>query len=575
MGYPVVKSLLPLALAAALAACAPPKPYPLPEPTPPAEQVAAAAISATSLLENVSVLASDEFEGRLPGGAGEAKTIDFLEQQFRALGLQPGNPDGSYLQRVPLVGITGTPAIQISVGKAGKPLAMEHGKDYVAVTSRFLPEVTVSNSSLVFVGYGVQAPEYDWDDYKGLDLKGKTLVMLINDPPVRTLGGSGTELDPALFAGKGMTYYGRWTYKFEMASQLGAAAAIIVHETEPAAYPWSVVQNSWTGEQFELAAPDRNLGRVPVQAWMTVDKARALFAAAGKDFDELKRDAAHPNFTPVNLRAKASFQIRNTVRYVDSHNVVARLPGSDPALANETLVYTAHWDHLGRDPSLQGDQIFNGAVDNATGTAGLIEIARAYRALPAPPKRSVLFLAVTAEEQGLLGSRHYARNPLYPLAKTTGLINMDALNPWGPTSDIQVVGSGKTTLEDVLAEVATARGRETVPDAHPEKGGYYRSDQFEFAKVGVPGLYACRGNRLIGQPEGAGEEKSKAFTASHYHGVGDQVRPDWNLEGAANDLRLLFEVGYRVAQDQAVVEWKDGAEFKAIREASLRKAAAP
>ncbi|MDP3858986.1 MAG: M28 family metallopeptidase [Stagnimonas sp.] len=557
------------AVTAALSACAASQPQPLPDPPLPPEVEAGKAISAAGLLENIAVLASDEFEGRLPGGAGEAKTVAHLEQQFRRLGLQPGNPDGRYVQEVPLVGISGTPSMSLAVGKSGAPLPMAHGEDFVAVTSRFLPEVSVSNSSLVFVGYGVQAPEYDWDDYKGIDVRGKTLVMLINDPAVRTLGGSGTELDGAMFAGKGMTYYGRWTYKFEIASKLGAAAAIIVHETEPAAYPWDVVRNSWSGEQFELAAPDRNLGRVPVQAWITVDKARALFKAAGRDFDALKRDAAHPNFTPVKLKATASFKISNQVRYVDSHNVVARLPGSDPSLAAETVIYSAHWDHLGRDGALQGDQIYNGAVDNASGVAGLIEIAKAYKALPSAPKRSVLFLAVTAEEQGLLGSRYYARNPLYPLVKTPALINMDALNPWGPTKDLQVVGSGQTTLEDTLAEVLTRKGRNTVPDAHPEKGSYYRSDQFEFAKVGVPGLYACRGSVAIDRPEGWLEEQNKAYTRTDYHNVSDHVRADWNLDGAARDLQALFEVGYRVAEGRATAGWKEGSEFKAIREASL------
>jgi Zn-dependent M28 family amino/carboxypeptidase len=364
-------------------------------------------------------------------------------------------------------------------------------------------------------------------------------------------------------------YYGRWTYKFEMASKLGAAGAIIVHETEPAAYPWSVVQNSWTGEQFELAAPDGNMSRVPVQAWITVDKARELFTAAGRDFDELRRDASHPNFVPVSLRAKASFQIRNEIRHVDSHNIVARLPGSDPQLARETVIYTAHWDHLGRDPGLAGDQIFNGAVDNATGTAGLLEIAKAYKALPVAPKRSVLFLAVTAEEQGLLGSRHYARNPLYPLLQTAAVINMDALNPWGPTREIQVMGYGQTTLEETLAEVLAAKGRVAMPDATPERGSYYRSDQFEFAKVGVPGLYACRGSQAIGQPEGWLAEKNKVFTSNSYHNVSDEVREDWNLDGAAQDMQALFEVGYRLAQGSASAEWKSGSEFKAIREASL------
>lgn len=560
----MLKKLSLATLVAGLVACAAPPPYPLPEPETPVEQIAGKAISAAGLATTIGALASDAFEGRLPGTPGEDKTVAYLSEQFKALGLKPGNPDGRYVQDVPLVGIDGTPSLSFQAGKT--TLAMTPGKDFVAATPRFVPEVTVSNSNLVFVGYGVQAPEYDWDDYKGLNVKGKTLVMLINDPPVR---GADGQLDPTKFAGKGMTYYGRWTYKFEIGSKLGAAAVIIVHETEPAAYPWSVVEHSWTGEQFELAAPDKNMSRVPVQAWITVDKARALFAAGGRDYDELKQDAVHPNFQPVSIKAKANFHISNQVRTVESHNIVARLPGSDPRLAAETVIYTAHWDHLGRDNHLQGDQIFNGAVDNASGVAGLLEIAKAYQALPSPPKRSVLFLAVTAEEQGLLGSRHYARNPLYPLPLTSAVINMDALNPWGPTKDLQVIGSGQTTMEDTLAAVLADRGRIAVPDAQPEKGSYYRSDQFEFAKVGVPGLYACRGSQAIGQPEGWLAEKNKVFTSNSYHNVSDEVREDWNLAGAANDMQALFEVGYRLAQGTATAEWKSGSEFKAIREASL------
>jgi Zn-dependent M28 family amino/carboxypeptidase len=529
-------------------------------------------IDAADLLRHTSVLASDAFEGRAPATPGEEKTVAYLTEQFRAVGLQPGNPDGTYVQDVPLVGITGTPEMTLKVG--GRRLPLKPLKDFVATTARFVPSVEVKDSELVFVGYGVQAPEYDWDDYKGLDVKGKTLVMLINDPAIPDPQDP-SQLDEAMFRGKAMTYYGRWTYKYEIAARLGAAGAIIVHETEPAAYPWTVVENSWGGEQFELAASDRNLSRLPVQAWITRERAVELFSTAGQDFEALKRRALQRDFQPVTLKhSSMTARIRNQVREVASRNVLGAVPGSDPALKHQWIVYTAHWDHLGRNASLDGDSIYNGAVDNATGTAALIEIAQAFNALGAAPRRSILFLAVTAEEQGLLGSRHYASHPLYPLEQTVANINMDALAPWGPTTDLQVMGHGQNTLETVLEAVAKAGSRRIVPDQHPEKGSYYRSDQFEFAKRGVPALYARSGIDIIGRP-GHGEAMQKLYTANDYHKPSDEVRADWDLSGIAQDLQLLFEVGYRVAQDDAWPQWKDGSEFKAIREAALTKRRAP
>ncbi len=572
----ILKSSLIVLAAAALGACAatPPAEPTTPAAAAPAEPLtlARSSIDTADLLRHVQVLASDDFEGRAPATPGEEKTVAYLTQQFQAVGLQPGHPDGRYVQNVPLVGIDGQPAMTLKVGR--KTMKLEPRKDFVATTSRFVPRVDVQNSELVFVGYGVQAPEYGWDDYKGLDVTGKTIVMLINDPAIPDPRDP-SRLDETMFRGKAMTYYGRWTYKYEIASRLGAAGAIIVHETEPAAYPWSVVENSWGGEQFELAAADRNMSRVPVQAWITRDRAVELFKAAGQDFEALKQQALRPDFKPVRLKqATATMSVTNTVREVASRNVVGAIRGSDPQLKNEWIVYTAHWDHLGRDTTLEGDQIFNGAVDNATGTAGLIEIAQAFSQLGAAPKRSVLFLAVTAEEQGLLGSRHYAQNPLYPLEQTVALINMDALAPFGPTTDMQVIGYGQNTLESVLEEILKAEGRRIVPDRHPEKGSYFRSDQFEFAKLGVPALYADNGDDVIGKP-GYGEQMQKRYTANDYHKPSDEVRADWDLSGTAQDLRALFEVGYRVAQSSDWPEWKDGSEFKAIREASLARTRAP
>jgi Zn-dependent M28 family amino/carboxypeptidase len=556
---------------ATLAACASHAPAPSVDTSAPTIDAAAlSSITADGLLQHIRVLSSDEFEGRLPGTAGEDKTVDYLVSQFKAMGLAPGNPDGSYTQAVPLVGITGTPTMKLRAGN--QKISLRRGTDYVATTSRFVPKVEVRDSELLFVGYGVQAPEYGWDDYKGVDVRGKTLVMLINDPAIPDPKDA-SRLDDNMFNGKAMTYYGRWTYKYEIASRLGAAAVIIVHETGPAGYPWEVVDHSWTGEQFELAAADQNMSRVPAQSWITLDKAKELFKACGQDFAALKKAAISRDFKPVRLRARSSYSISNTVRTVQSRNVVARLPGSDPALTDEVVIYSAHWDHLGRNPGMDGDQIFNGALDNASGSAGVLEIAEAFSKMPTPPKRSTLFMLVTAEEQGLLGSRHYATHPLYPLTRTVAMINMDGLNPWGPTSDMQVIGMGQNSLEDVLRDVVTSHGRKIVADKEPEKGFYYRSDQFEFAKLGVPALYSDSGSQMIGKPDGYGAEKRRQYTAHDYHNPSDEVKADWDLSGAAQDMRLLVEVGWRVGNAAQWPQWKPGSEFKAVREAQLAAAA--
>ena len=524
---------------------------------------AAQSITAAGLLKNISVLASDAFDGRKPGTAGEDATVNYLTEQFKSVGLLPGGQNGSYTQPVELMGIKSE--ARLSLKAAGNNIMMRNGDDFVAASMRFLPDVDVKNAQLVFVGYGVQAPEYDWDDYKGIDMSGKTLVMLINDPAIPDPANP-AQLDPKLFNGRGMTYYGRWTYKYEMASKLGAAAVLIVHETAPAAYPWEVVRNSWGGtERFELDADHRNLKRVPLQGWMTLEKTREVFKAAGQDFDALKASALSRDFKPVALDASITARVRNTLRSVESRNVAGRIAGADGNVDAQHVVYTAHWDHLGRDTTLTGDQIFNGAVDNASGVAGLIEIAKAFKALGSPPKRSILFLAVTAEEQGLLGSRAYVAKPLYPIIDTLADINMDSLNPWGLTKDIQVVGSGQNTLEDTLTAIAKSRGRVVKPDEAPERGGFYRSDQFEFAKVGVPGLYAVRGDDFIGKPASWGKTKRDAFTANDYHKPSDEVKADWDLSGAAADLQLLFEVGAVLSGNGPWPAWKDASEFKAAR----------
>ncbi|HEV3164304.1 MAG TPA: M28 family metallopeptidase [Isosphaeraceae bacterium] len=526
-------------------------------------------IDGKDLLKHIQVLSSDTFEGRGPGTVGEKYTVDYLIDAFKSFNLKPGNPDGTFLQKVPLVGFRSKATGSIKVGD--KTIDLAFPKDWVAVSRRMAPQVKVNDSDVVFVGYGVVAPEYGWDDYKGVDVRGKTIVMLINDPAVPDPNDA-SKLDPALFKGKAMTYYGRWTYKYEIASEKGAAAAIIVHENGPAGYPFEVVVGSWGRENFDIPSPDRNQGRVSLEAWMTLDKAKELFTAAGKDFDDLKKAATRKDFEPVPLGAKAKFDVQNTVREIQSQNVLAKLVGSDPKLKDEYVVYTAHWDHLGKDEALTGDKIYNGAADNASGVAGLLEIAEGFTRLHPSPKRSILFLAVTAEEKGLLGARYYAEHPLYPLSKTVADINMDVLNLWGRTSDILSIGFGNSTLDDVLTAAASQQGRTVQPDAEPEKGLFYRSDHFEFAKQGVPALDPKSGMSYVGKPADFGRRKRDEYTQVDYHKVTDEVKHDWDLSGALDDLRLLLDVGYRVAQAPAFPEWKPGTEFKARREAMLKPA---
>ena len=528
-----------------------------------------APISAASLLARTKILASDEFEGRGPGTRGEEKTVQYLEREFRKLGLQPGNPNGTFIQDVPLIGITSKPTLAFAVG--GQAMPMTPINDFVGFSTRAVPQVEGKDTAVVFVGYGIVAPEFGWDDYKGVDVRGKTVVMLINDPPVTDASG---RLDPAVFGGQAMTYYGRWTYKYEIAAQKGAAACLIIHETGPAAYPFGVVISSWTRENFEIRSPDNNAGHVALSGWLSLQAAKRLIAAGGHDFDALKKSAVSREFRPVPLGATATFAVQNTLRSVASRNVLALLPGSDPKLRHEYLIYNAHWDHLGIDERLKGDQIFNGAADNAAGTAVLLEIAQAMKALPPAkqPKRSVLFLSVTGEEKGLLGSRYYAQNPLYPLTRTVALINMDGANQFGRTSDIEVIGYGASTIDDTALAVARGQGREVLPDSHPERGAFFRSDHFEFAKVGVPAFYAKSGRKFIGQPDDFADKRINEYLARDYHQPSDEVKPDWTFEGAAQDTEFLVGVGLQIANGAKWPEWKPGNAFKPRRDAMLKAA---
>ena len=538
--------------------------------SPGAPDAALSAISGDHILQHIRVLSSDEFEGRGPGTKGEQLATKYIEDQFRSAGLEPGNPDGTYLQAVPLVGITADSKMTLAVTGHGKTLTGKFQDDFVARTKHVTDTVPV-DADMIFVGYGVQAPEFQWDDFKGVDVKGKYLVELINDPPVPDPSDP-TKLDPKVFGGNAMTYYGRWTYKFEKAAQMGAAGCVVIHQTDRAGYPWEVLRNGYAGPQFDLSTPDKNMGQLAVEGWITSDFAAKLFQAAGQDLNKLIAAAATRDFKPIPLGLRAKITLHNTLQTIDSHNVIAKLTGSDPDLKNTYVVYTAHWDHFGIGPAVNGDNIYHGAVDNASGTAALLEIARAYKALRTPPRRSILFLAVTAEEQGLLGSQYYAEHPLYPLARTALDINMDGMNVLGRTRDIVQIGRGASTLDDVVDAVAASQGRVVKLDPEPEKGFYYRSDHFEFAKNGVPAFDPDPGVDYIGKPEGWGLEQRKIYTAERYHKPADKILPDWDMSGAAQDAQLYFLVGYRVANDPRMPEWKPGAEFKAVRDNSLKAA---
>lgn len=522
-------------------------------------------ISPTRILENIKVLSSDEYEGRAPASMGEQLATGYIEEQFKKAGLKPGNPDGTYFQSVPMVGIKADPQAQLvfTDDAAGKHETLKFADDFVAWTKRVEPAVSVE-ADMVFVGYGVVAPEYHWDDFKGMNLKGKILVVLINDPPVPDPRDP-SKLDEKSFKGRAMTYYGRWTYKFEEAAAKGALGCLIVHQTGPAGYPWGVVRSSNTGEQFSLVMADHGASRCAFEGWITYEKAKALFALAGKDFDTLKKSAVNRDFHPVDLKVRASLGLQNTIRTINSKNVVGKVAGSDPNLRDEYVIYTAHWDHLGIGPEVNGDKIYHGALDNASGVAGIVELANAFGHMQPPPRRSILFLSVTAEEKGLLGSQYYSEHPLYPLSKTLAEINIDGMNALGRTKDIEVIGLGQSTLDDVVNSVAAEQGRVVKPDAEPEKGFYFRSDHFNFAKQGVPALDPSSGVEFIGKPAGWGLQMRDKYTSEDYHKPSDKIKPYWDLSGAVEDLSLLGEVGYRVANATTYPAWKAGSEFNVKR----------
>lgn len=546
--------------ALALAAC---EGLPLPGSAPALDipEVAPGQLSEATIKDVTRTLSGDDFEGRAPGSAGEEKTIAYLTERFKAAGLQPGNK-GSWVQEVPLVEITGKDFAPLSIAgpKNGgaAPLSFTYGKDWVGATYREDAETRLANSELVFVGYGINAPEKGWNDYAGLDVKGKTVVILVNDPDWQTAGLEGP------FGGKAMTYYGRWTYKYEEAARQGAAGALIVHQTAPAAYGWNVVQSSWSGPQaYAQRGPDAG-PLTQVNGWVTEDAARAVLKAAGQDLDALTKAAQVKDFKAVPLGMSASTSFANDVRSFMSHNVIGILPGAEKP--DEYVLHTAHWDHLGRcTPAPDGDDICNGAVDNATGTAALVALAEAH-AKAGPARRSLVFLAVTAEESGLLGATYYAQNPVFPLAQTVGGVNMDAFQIAGPAKDVTVIGLGKSQLDQFLDTALKADGRTATPDAKPEAGYYYRSDHFAFAKLGVPMIYMEGGEDLVNGGREAGAKVAADYTENRYHGPKDEFNEAWDWSGVMADLQLYYRLGRMMAVSTSWPNWNEGDEFRAIRD---------
>jgi Zn-dependent M28 family amino/carboxypeptidase len=515
-----------------------------------------AAFNKDSLTDAIRILSSDSFQGRRPFTAGETRTIDYLVRSYTDLGLSPGDGNG-YTQEVPMVEISpvGTPTMQLQSPKGKTDL--KNLDDFVIWTERPDSVNTLDRNDIVFAGFGVVAPEYNWNDYAGLDVKGKTVLVMVNDPGF---------YDSTLFKGHTMTYYGRWTYKYEEAARQGAKACLIIHNTAAASYPFSVVQSSNGGVKLHLDTRSNPSYQLAVQGWITSETAKKFLTAAGKD-SNLLLTAQHQGFKAVPLDIKVSASLKDKEVYNMSHNVIAKITGSK--YPDEYVIYSAHWDHLGiGKPDAKGDSIYNGAADNASGTAALLQIARAFQSLPEKPERTIIFLSVTAEEQGLLGSAWYAQHPVYPLAKTVANLNIDVLNTYGPTKDITYSGKGQSELEDLLADEAKKNGRYIAPEDHPEAGHYFRSDHFNFARAGVPSLTADGGVDDLTRGKEFGKQKHDEYTALRYHQPADQYDSTWDLTGGMNDVELVYAIGERLANSRVWPNWKQGSEFKALRDKS-------
>ena len=529
---------------------APPKPAPV---VPTREGRFSPEITAEDFAARLQKISGDAFEGRKPGTIGERMSTAWIKDQFEQIGLKPGNRN-SWFQTVPMVETTlqEPESVTLDVTTKAGDERFAYRADMIVNSLDGSPAVDITDSPIVFVGYVVVAPEQDWNDYAGLDVKGKTVIVLVNDP------GWGNQ-DASLFKGRALTYYGRWTYKYEEAARQGAAACLIVHETPGAGYPWDVVVSSWSGPQDALPPREDPAPRLPVAGWLTTEAAQRLFAKAGLDFDALKKNADLRGFKPTELDAKLSTHFRNRIDNTSSENVIGMIQGS--TRPDEVIVYTAHWDHLGKDPALKDDPVYNGAVDNGSGVAALLEIAEAFAHQQPPPQRSVLFAAVTLEEAGLLGSRYYVTHPPFPLDKTVANINMDALPILGPAKNIAVIGWGESDLDDYIKDAAAAQNRAIVPDETPEKGFFFRSDQLNFARLGVPVLYARTGLDLVEGGEDAGRKAYADYTANRYHKPADEYDPSWDFRGVVQDVSAFYAVGKRLADETTFPQWKPGADF--------------
>jgi len=555
----MIRTTIAFAAAALLAACSTTED----EATLDIPEVAPGAISETTLKDVMRDLSSDAFEGRMPGTVGEEKTVALLIDRFAKAGLQPGN-NGSWTQDVPMVEITARDMSDLRIGGPAADLRFAPSKDFVAVTYREQPAIDIEDSELVFVGFGINAPELGWNDYAGLDMKGKTAVILVNDPDYETEGQEG------LFRGRAMTYYGRWDYKFEEAARQGATGALIVHETFPAAYGWNVVESSWSGPAAYAQTDNGAADQTMMNGWVQKGVAEAIMKAAGKDYATLSAAAKKKGFKPVPLGLTASLDFKNDIRKYESQNVIGLLPGSERP--DEYVLHTAHWDHLGHcTPDETGDDICNGAVDNATGTAALVAMAEAH-AKAGAPKRSLVFLAVTAEEQGLLGADYYAAHPVFPLDHTVGGVNIDALRMMGPARDVTVVGGGKSQLDSYLDAALAKVGRVATPEPTPEKGYYYRSDHFTLAKRGVPMIYLESGQDLVDGGVEVGKVKWAEYEDKAYHGPNDEFREDWPWDGFVQEIELYYLIGRMLADSSSWPNWLPGDEFRAIRDESCAAA---
>ncbi len=527
-----------------------------------AEQ-AAQIITGSLLRAHTAFLSDDLLEGRGPGTRGGELAAKYVAAEFARMGLEPGGDAGSYFQKVALLGKKLDAPADLRVVGRRQAAAFKYFDDFVPFSGLEDKQVE-AEGELVFAGYGIVAPEYKWDDFKGTDVRDKILLILVNDPPA-------TSKEPELFGGKALTYYGRWTYKYEQAACLGAAGAILIHTTESAGYPFSVVQSSWTGEQFELLREGQAEGPLELKAWITDAAARRLLALAGQDLDSLRKAAAERSFRPVALGLRAATELNQTRRVIDTANVIGVLPGTNPKLKDEYVIYTAHYDHLGVGKPVNDDAIYNGAADNSIGVAALLGIAEAMTRLAGGSGRTQVFAAVAAEEAGLLGSAYYARHPVFPPAQTVANINMDGLNQWGPTRDIVEVGSGKSELDEVAEAVARRHNLKLLPDQFPEKGFFYRSDQFSLAKIGIPALYFDNGLDVVGKPAGYGKQKFEEYTANNYHQPSDEIKPDWDWSGAEQMARYIYECGWLAANWARDFNWYKNAEFRAARLESLKK----